>query len=144
MILTFSEPKFVNLLLKNIKGTTFRVDKTNRWKVGMIAHMWMHNPCNVRLNPHHIKNDTIYSIEYVLFIPIKGILKIYLDDTYTDIEITLSVKRQKNRLDGIARIDGFKDFAEMKEWFIKKGYTDPAGYRMKRLWFSGYFDNLPF
>ena len=144
MILTFSEPKFEDLLLQNIKGTTFRVDKTNRWKVGMIAHMWMHNPRNVRLNPHYIKTDIIEYVEYVLFIPIKGILKIYVDNTYTDIDISLSAKKQKYRLDIIARTDGFSDFEKMKDWFLKNGYTDPAGYRMKRLWFSGYFEDLPF
>lgn len=144
MILTFSEPKFEDLLIRNIKGTTFREDKRDRWKAGIVAHMWMHNPRNVRLNPHHIKNDTIYSIDYVVFIPVKGIIRFYTDETRKKLDFSYSEKRDLKRLNRVARIDGFKDFEEMKQWFIKRGYTDPKGYKMKRLWFDGYFDDLPF
>lgn len=144
MILTFSEPMFENLLIRNIKGTTFREDKRDRWKVGIVAHMWMHNPRNVRLNPHHIKNDTVHSIDYVVFIPVKGVIKFYADETRKKCEGTFSEKRKLNSLNRIAHTDGFKDFEEMKQWFLKRGYTDPKGYKMKRIWFNEYFDDLPF
>lgn len=144
MILTFSEPKFENLLLRDIKGTTFREDKHNRWKVGMIAHMWMHNPRNVRLFPHYIKKDIIHSIDYVVFIPVKGIIKFYTDETRKKWEGTFSEERHLSSLNRIAHTDGFSDFEEMKQWFLKRGYTDPKGYKMKRLWFNSYFANLPF
>ena len=144
MILTFSEPKFEQQLRDGWKGTTFREDKNDRWKVGMKAHMWMHNPRNVRLNPHHIKDDIIYSIDYVVFIPVKGILKIYENEKRKKADIIFSEKRNLKRLNCIAKTDGFLDFKEMKQWFLKHGYTDPKGYKMKRLWFESYFDDLPF
>jgi len=144
MILTFSEPKFEDRLLSNFKGTTFREDKHNRWKKGMTAHMWMHNPRNVKLNPHHIKNDKIHDINYVVLIPIKDTIRFYLDSNYKERWKTVTKKRGIKRLNTIAFVDGFESWEDMKQWFLKRGYTDPKGYKMKRISFQSFYTGLPF
>ena len=144
MILTFSELKFELRIINGIKGTTFREDKHDRWKVGITANLWMHNPRNVKLNPHHIKDDVICDIDYVLLIPVKDTIRFY-NEYYTKRSKTYSVSRSKRHIDRTARVDGFDNWEDMKQWFIKRGYTDPKGYRMKRLFFkSWYYDDLPF
>lgn len=140
MILTFSEPKFEERILNGWKGTTFREDKNNRWKVGMIAHMWMHNPRNVQLNPHHIKNDLIYNIHRVVLNPVMDYIQYYYDEEYKCPGIKYTATDLHTFIDTIASSDGFEDWKEMKEWFIKRGYTNTEGYRMKRLLFKSFYN----
>ena len=144
MLLTFSEPKFEKRLLDNFKGSTFREDKKNRWKVGMTAHLWMHNPRNVKLKPHHIKDDKIFDIDYVILIPVKDRILFYFDADYKERYKTFSLKTNITRLNSIAFCDGFDDWEDMKQWFMKRGYTDTKGYKMKRLCFESFFTYLPF
>jgi len=146
MILTFSELKFEKYLLENRKGTTFREDKHNRWDIGMTANLWMHNPRNVKLKPHFIKDDIIYDIDCVQLIPILDTIKFYFDLNHKEWYQTISIKNRKKRLNNIAFVDGFENWEEMKQWFLKRGYTDPHGYAMKRLCFKSFYvsENLPF
>mgnify|MGYP001806949628 CR=1 FL=1 len=142
MILTFSEPKFEDLIIRGEKWTTFREDKKNRWKVGVTANLWMHNPRNVRLNPHHIKDEIIHKIEYVVINFVKNEITYCLNENYTGryYKHTLKSKFSDDslKLDHVANVDGFENWEEMKDWFIKRGYTDPKGYKMKRLIFHKF------
>jgi len=52
MILSYSLPKFKDLILSGEKIHTIRDDKHMRWKPGMSIQHWLGNPRNVSKNPH--------------------------------------------------------------------------------------------
>ena len=52
MILTYSNPRFKDLILSGQKIHTIREDKNRRWKPGMKIQHWMGNPRNPSKNPH--------------------------------------------------------------------------------------------
>ena len=66
MILSYSKPSFKADILAGIKKHTLREDIHNRWKPGMKIHHWMHNPRNVKKNPHEFMINHCTSIQEVI------------------------------------------------------------------------------
>ena len=48
MLLTFTKPRFEQLIKDCVKVHTIRADKGNRWYIGTKIHFWLGNPRNTR------------------------------------------------------------------------------------------------
>lgn len=63
MILTYSNPRFKDLILLGQKIHTIREDKNRRWKPGMSIQHWMGNPRNVLKNPHQFASGECKAVQ---------------------------------------------------------------------------------
>lgn len=109
MILSYSVPSFKQDILDGIKVHTFRTDV--RWKAGRSIQHWMHNPRNVKKNPHHFGDDTCKSTQQVVIrrdSDAWGGFDIWIDDKkMSDIQKTTIFKN-----------DGFKNIDDFRNWFV--------------------------
>ncbi len=115
MLLTFTKRKFEGLIKQGIKAHTIRLDKNNRWKVGMSIQFWMGNPRNTRgkEKPYQFGTGVVKEILPIEINPDKD--KIVIDKfTYDNLSaFTMTT------LDDIAVNDGFENWNEMKEFFTE-------------------------
>lgn len=128
MILTFSETKFEKGIIAGTKRTSLREDKKSRWRIGRLIHFWLHNPRNVKLNPHCFAVGKVVNIE---------IIKIDFDDDTIYIfdpeENNVSMIVSFDGLEDFAKIDGFDSWNDMKAWFLNRKKNI---FRGKRIWFE--------
>jgi hypothetical protein len=108
MLLTFSKPKFVQLIKEGVKIHTIREDKHNRWKIGSKIHFWLGNPRNIRSKskPYNFGIGEVYKIQNIEIYP--KIDCVVIDNAEFNI---------KWFLDALAFNDGFDSWEEMKEFF---------------------------
>lgn len=114
MLLTFTLPKFENLIKSGIKKHTIRVDKTNRWKVGRPIEFWKGNPRNKTANPYQFGTGICTRFEWICIDPIKN--EITIGDTDNQ---TKTVFTDAQSLNDIAVNDGFDNWEEMKTFFTE-------------------------
>lgn len=115
MLLTFTKPKFKDLIKQGVKQHTIREDKHNRWKVGNSIQFWMGNPRNVHAKnkPHQFATGVCSRVETI---------RMYFalpedwqeDVVYIGEDIKLSKPEELNAL---AVNDGFENWGQMKFWF---------------------------
>jgi hypothetical protein len=74
MILTYSNPRFKDLILSGEKIHTIREDKTGRWKPGMSIQHWMGNPRNPSKNPHQFAKGECKAVQKGFFASKAGTL----------------------------------------------------------------------
>jgi len=115
MILTFSKTEFVNRIKNGMKVHTIRVDKHNRWKIGMKIHFWLGNPKNNRGKTKSYQ----FGVGEVLRIEFITMLFANNEDWQQDFvkigeDIILITKDELNAL---AENDGFDNWEQMKNWF---------------------------
>lgn len=131
MLLTYSFPKFKDLILSGQKIHTIRADPKKRWKPGMAIQHWLGSPRNVHAKekPYEFGKGEC-----------KGVQEIYIQSTGIDfhghrrvpnIEVWIGVfsteARQPYTADGrwisdsevgeIAKNDGLT-LDEFREWFV--------------------------
>ena len=108
MLLTFTKPKFEQLIKDCVKVHTIRADKGSRWQVGTKIHFWRGNPRNTRgkEKPYQFGTGEVSRIEEVKINP-------HLNYVVIDgVEFCA-----KGELDAIAINDGFENWEEMKTFF---------------------------
>ena len=71
MLLTFTKPKFEQLIKDCVKVHTIRADKGSRWQVGTKIHFWRGNPRNTRgkEKPYQFGTGEVSRIEEVKINP---------------------------------------------------------------------------
>lgn len=111
MLMTFSEPVYMDRILSGIKIHTIRADRGMRWKVGMKAHMWTHSPRNVSKGPFQFAEAEISDIK-----------KIEISKTVTATGGTWSVyidggRLSSSEIDALAKADGFDSAWLFIDWF---------------------------
>lgn len=111
MILAFSKEQFVQKILDGTKIHTIREDKHSRWKPGMKIHFWKGNPRNVKANPYPFATGTVTKVDQI-------------EIHYTPdgkglqwIEINGEVLRGVDKLEELARNDGFDGLKSFMVWF---------------------------
>jgi len=113
MILTYSDDRFVNLILSGSKIHTIRTDINERWRAGMPIQHWRGNPRNVRQKPYQFGFGECKSVQHIRikcydpnYSPEHFGILVYIDFRYlTESEIeTLAIN------DGLS-------VAEFKAWF---------------------------
>lgn len=109
MLLTFTLPKFENLIKSGVKKHTIRVDKTNRWEVGRKIEFWKGNPRNVKSNPYQFGTGEVDRILHIEIHPETNQIIIGAD-CYNNTEV----------LNKVAVSDGFENWEEMKTFFTEK------------------------
>jgi hypothetical protein len=108
MLLTFTVPKFEQLIKDQVKVHTIRTDQHNRWKVGMKIHFWMGNPRNTRgkIKPYQFGTGKVERIDSIVINP------------NADLVIINGYEfKHAQSLKDIARNDGFDSWQEMKSFF---------------------------
>ena len=108
MLLTFSVPGFDHKIKKGLKIHTIRVDKNNRWKIGMKIHFWMGNPRNVKSKnkPFQFGIGIVKEVREIEIYPSK------------DLVVISGTKICSNYdLNYLAKSDGFNNWIEMKDFF---------------------------
>lgn len=68
MLLTYSIPKFKDLIRSGQKIHTIRPDAHNRWKPGMSIQHWMYNPRNKSKNPHLFGEGECKGVERIFIV----------------------------------------------------------------------------
>lgn len=108
MLLTFTNPKFEQLIKDCVKVHTIRADKGSRWKVGNKIHFWRGNPRNTRgkNKPYQFGVGEV-----------SRIAKVKINPNLNYIVIDGAEFRTKGELDDIAINDGFENWEEMKTFF---------------------------
>ncbi len=112
MILTFSKPEFVDRIIAGTKIHTIREDLKERWKKDMKIHFWLHNPRNVKQNPHTFANGKVISVFDIWILPDND----YVLVMSTGINYKVEFKTQ-SALNAFAINDGFDSWEDMKKWF---------------------------
>ena len=110
MLLTFSKQEFKDRIIDGTKVHTFRVDKHNRWKVGMKIQFWLGSPRNTRgkNKPYQFGVGEVSRIETVRM------------DFYCQadaVKIGDYSLTHPEELDALAQNDGFDNWEQMKRWF---------------------------
>lgn len=123
MILSFKE-QFVEKIKQGQKVTTIR--KSGRWKDGQKIHFWKGSPRNSKSNPYHFgmgKVDYIDHIElsfgkdnedYLIYVTFRPDGSVYSTDYLYDFNDT----KDRMTMEFFAIRDGFKDWNELREWFL--------------------------
>lgn len=110
MILTYSLPRFKDLILSGEKIHTIREDKTERWKPGRSIQHWLYSPRNISKNPHCFLEGICEAVQEV------EILR--FDGNATGFLITVDGKPSHfDWLFEIPKNDGLT-IAEFREWFV--------------------------
>lgn len=118
MILTFSDQQFEQKIMRKEKIHTIREDKTDRWKVGMKIHAWMHNPRNVQKNPHPIDVESLYVVS-IQIIEIKiqsDIMVIWIDKVLCGL-FNLNSNYSSDIIKELVKNDGFRNIIEFYNFF---------------------------
>jgi hypothetical protein len=119
MILTFN-PQFIEPIKNGTKIHTIREDKTGRWKRDTKIQFWKGNPRNVKANPHQFATGICTRIKdiRIIFNPLEDVV------WYGKFSISTKIS-----LDSIAHSDGFENWNEMRNWFLKQypGITEFKG-----------------
>lgn len=66
MILTYSNPRFKDLILSGEKIHTIRADRLHRWKPGMKIQHWLYSPRNVSKNPHQFAEGVCTEVQDIV------------------------------------------------------------------------------
>lgn len=114
MILTYSHPRFADMITHGHKIHTIREDRHNRWREGLRIQHWMHNPRNVSKNPYpfaqnlnHVCTGT-QKITLIASRTISSDLRIWVD----------GYELQYDEVIELARADGFDSPRQMARWFF--------------------------
>ncbi len=125
MILTYSNPRFKDLILSGQKIHTIREDKGHRWKPGMKIQHWMGNPRNVSKNPHCFAEGVCMAVQEIDILRMDdGSVRIYVYTKGVDskgrfLSADETIELAKN--DGLT-IDEFRD------WFVPAGTSEFTGH----------------
>lgn len=103
MILSYSEPQFMERTISGKKQLSFREDKHGRWKVGMSIQFWLYNPRNVKKNPFQ------FGIGKVLRVRTAKI-----DVENNEVTISGDTYSSPSSLNMFAILDGFDSWEECK------------------------------
>lgn len=124
MILTYSNPRFKDLILSGEKIHTIREDKKMRWKPGMKIQHWMGNPRNVKKEPHQFAEGICQAVRDVVITrrydrpePV-----VFMFETYEHEGRFLL----KNEIYELAKNDGLT-IDEFREWFVPESLPDFRG-----------------
>lgn len=129
MILTF-KPQFVEPIKAGTKIHTIREDKKGRWKTGMKIQFWNGNPRNVKAKPHQFQSGICTDVK-----------QINIDIDWSKIFIIGSNLSDTTVITGISKLnefavkDGFKDWNEMRQWFMDQ-YPDIVVFVGKIIYFK--------
>lgn len=118
MLLTFTKPEFEDLIKDGIKKHTIRADKGNRWKVGNSIQFWRGNPRNTRgkVKPRQFGTGVASRVETIRMD--FAIPEDWQEDVvYIGNDIKL---KSDEELNALAINDGFKNWSDMKHWFINE------------------------
>lgn len=109
MLLTFSKPKFKDLIKQGIKRHTIRKDKHNRWKVGNSIQFWLGNPRNVHAKnkPHQFGTGVCCKVAPISIYP------------NNDAIICDGYGLEMYEIEYLAIHDGFESWEEMKTFFTE-------------------------
>ena len=128
MILSFSQDQFRDRILDGTKIHTIRQDRTERWKPGMVMHMWRGNPRNVSKNPK----------EFCTRYRLVSKQEIFISPKLKQVQITVDGdKKTVYDMIELALNDGFDDEQQFWDYFTEdfKGYilhwTD---YQYRKQW----------
>lgn len=111
MILSYSLPRFKDLILSGEKIHTIRDDKHMRWKPGMSIQHWLGNPRNVSKNPHQFAAGECKAVQEVY---IKRTSDLRFHGMYIAID---GVPISNWDIEELAKNDGLT-LHEMREWFV--------------------------
>lgn len=111
MLMTFSRERYMERILAGVKVHTIREDKGHRWRVGMTAHMWMHNPRNKSMNPFQFATAEV-----------SDIAQIWITKSGSEGKTSWGVfvngqKLHSAQIDKLAKADGFDSGWEFLDWF---------------------------
>jgi len=118
MVIGF-KPQFVEPILKGIKKHTFREDKKQRWKPGMI----MHQATGVRTKNYNcFYRPTLINIQKITITWIGTSVIIFIDDDLkVDFNTAANWSFYNNNgfdfLETLAKNDGFSSVENFLEWF---------------------------
>ena len=110
MILTYSRQTFKDKRLSGDKIHTIREDRHNRWKTGMMAHEWLHNPRNVTKNPHYFATSQVQSIQRIEIIRVSD----HLNETMVKVD---GRELNQDEAQALAWNDGFINLVDFWLWF---------------------------
>ena len=119
MIITFSDQKFVEMILLGTKLFTIR--DSNRFKPDQKLQLWYRNPRHVHLNPYHFANAEVEKVEELeMNLSLNTIMVNYPDtgDKFLIYDLLF-----------LAKLDGFNSVDEMKKFF-------PEDKTRFRIWFK--------
>jgi hypothetical protein len=126
MLLTFSKPKFKDLIKNGTKKHTIRADKSDRWKVGNSIQFWNGNPRNTKAKnkPYQFGYGICCEIKKINILHSQNFSTLIIDDE--EIE-TLWVDDCSFRVYSteyecpvfyqLAKDDGFDSIEKFLEWF---------------------------
>lgn len=123
MILSYTRADFEQKILSGEKTTTFRKDKSKRWKIGMKIQHWMGFPRAKKEGTHFFMEDEVFEVEDVeLHISIGGMLLIRITTPKTDGQVCALPKSAWRGVTlEIAKRDGFNTIQEMADYFCPNG-----------------------
>jgi hypothetical protein len=114
MILSYSHITFPDLIERDIKIHTLRLDKTKRWKPGRPIQHWMYSPRHTQLNPYQFCKD-----KYGICISVQRIILTPLYNHVCPLEASIDNKMMSQEaMHLLAHNDGFENIFKMKEWFF--------------------------
>jgi len=126
MILSYSNPKFKDMILSGHKIHTIRQDMHDRWKVGISIQHWMYNPRNVAKCPHKFLDGTCAGIQYIHIVRQGD----YTPEVFvrpTPVHFGAGrVWLTKSQVHELADNDGLT-IPEFIEWFLPNGASDYYG-----------------
>ena len=119
MLLTFTKPRFEQLIKDCVKVHTIRADKGNRWYIGTKIHFWLGNPRNTRgkVKPYQFGVGEVSRVETIRM-DFACAEDWQQDAVYIADDIKLKTAEELNAL---AVNDGFESWSQMKHWFVNDG-----------------------
>lgn len=131
MILTF-KPQFVEPIKAGTKVHTIREDKKGRWKAGMSIHFWQGNPRNVhsKIAPYQFGAGTCKKVDDIKLDLLHNAITLVNKELNSFLMINDIID-----LNMIAENDGFKNWDDMKQWFLNE-YPDQSVFKGKLIHFE--------
>lgn len=126
MILTYTLPKFKDLILSGEKIHTIRADPHGRWKPGRSIQHWMGNPRNVHAKekPHEFAAGECKAVQEVWMSRKDG--DEYWCDGVTVYLIGAGRWMKPGDIKELAENDGLT-IEEFREWFVPEGKPEFQG-----------------
>lgn len=120
MILTYSNPRFKDLILSGEKIHTIREDKNHKWKPGRKIQHWLYNPRNVSKNPHQFAEGVCIAVQHIRIdrIAIKWHEKLSPMPLTSGLLVQIEGRLlYESEITKLAKNDGLT-VAEFRNWFV--------------------------
>lgn len=114
MILTFSNPRFVEQILSGEKIHTIRRDEKNRWQAGKKIHFWLYNPRNTSKNPYQFHEAYCMGVQEVKMKRWNFLGALKNDRVIMNID---KMWVPQIMIESVAENDGLT-YEELREWFV--------------------------